>query len=407
MPLQRITNPLFEDGSLTQSKFVPNTISWTSLGALSSNNLISTNSRILSLTAQNLDVPDAVVSNYVTGPNESAGISLSANNSGTINYVMDRFRFTLDAATMIPTTFAARVVYGYTGANQSLVVPAGVNYIFAKMWGAGGGTGIPGGWSYGAEGAAGGFSQGIIPVVPGETLIIIVGRGGTTCNTSTPIFGGGGLAGTGGDQRYAGTGGGLAGIFRGSYTAANALIIAGGGGGGGSSRAWHSNVGGAGGGLQGVVGCAPFPDTNNTNYSYGGTGGTQTAGGTSINGTAGTQLQGGRGHSSAYGGGGGGGWWGGGGGSYQEDDTMSGGGGGSGFIHSSIILGGTYQGAGRMPAFFWDPDLNPATRQGGATIPGYGGVYNHNGQGAEGFTPPNGTGGIKQSGGHGKVVIYY
>jgi hypothetical protein len=60
-----------------------------------------------------------------------------------------------------------------------------------------------------------------------------------------------------------------------------------------------------------------------------------------------------------------------------------------------------------MPAFFWDPDLNPSTRQGGATIPGYGGIYNHNGQGAEGFTPPAGTSGIKQSGGHGKIVIYY
>jgi hypothetical protein len=86
---------------------------------------------------------------------------------------------------------------------------------------------------------------------------------------------------------------------------------------------------------------------------------------------------------------------------------MSGGGGGSGYIHSSVVLGGTFAGGGRMPAFFWDPDLNPSTRQGGATIPGCGGVYNHNGQGAEAFTPTNGTGGIKQSGGHGKIVIYY
>jgi len=407
MPLQRAAGPMFEDGSLTQSKFTPGTITWTSNASLSASTVIADNSRVLELTAADVTYTGAMYTNYITGPNESAGLSLSANNSGTINYVIDRFRFTLDAAVMIPMINTARVVYQYTGSDQTFVVPAGITCIFAKMWGGGGGTGIPGGWNYGAEGAGGGFSQGIIPVVPGETLTLVVGRGGTTCNTSTPIYGGGGLPGGGTDQRYAGTGGGLAGIFRGGFTAANALIIAGGGGGGGSSRAWHSNVGGAGGGVEGVVGCAPFPDAGNTTYSYGGGGGTQTAGGTSTNGTAGTQLQGGRGHSNAYGGGGGGGWWGGGGGSYAEDDTMSGGGGGSGYIHSSVVLGGTFAGAGRMPAFFWDPDLNPSTRQGGATIPGYGGVYNHTGQGAQGFTPLNGTGGIKQSGGHGKIVIYY
>lgn len=412
MPLQKIASPLFKDGSLTQTKFFPNSISWSSGESLSASNVIAENSRISQITAVNVDYPVTIPNNglntgFITGPDQSAGISLSANNSGAVNYIFDRFRFRLDSAIMIPSSYSTRAVYQYTGSNQSLVIPAGVDHIFVKMWGAGGGSGIVGGWSHGAEGGAGGFSQGIIPVVPGETLIIVVGRGGTTCNTSTPIYGGGGLAGTGGDDRYGGTGGGLTGIFRGSYTAANALIIAGGGGGGGSSRAWHSNVGGAGGGVEGTVGCAPFPDTNNTNYSLGGVGGSQTAGGTSYNGTAGTQLQGGRGANSAYGGGGGGGWWGGGGGSYQEDDTMSGGGGGSGYIHSSVILGGTYSGAGRMPGFFWDPDLNPATRQGGSNIPGYGGINNHNGQGAQGYAPPNGTSGVKQSGGHGKAVIYY
>jgi len=712
MPLQRTTGPLFQDGSLTQSKFIPDTITWTSNASLSSSTVIAENSRVLELTAANVTYSSgALYTDYITGPNESAGLSLSANNSGTINYVIDRFRFTLDAAVMIPIINTARVVYQYTGDIQTFVVPAGITCIFAKMWGGGGGTGIPGAWSYGAEGAGGGFSQGIIPVVPGETLSLVVGRGGTTCNTSTPIYGGGGLPGIVGgvDPKYAGTGGGLAGIFGASasltvdvlivaggggggmdmgggggaggvleynnvvitpnvysinvgaggagapaastngqpgahqysipatqggnssalgYTAigggtggssyylyspgatggnggsgggtsgysngtlrnggtatagqgynggrgggqyysgggggaggpgvdsparsdggpgkistilgtsyywggggggsgysigggngglggggggavltttggtgginngapggggainlvcntpggnagantgggggggshynannkggdggsgmviiryagtqqasggdnvyqttidgqvytihefttakqsvfatvGHAKMIAGGGGGGGSSRSWHSNVGGAGGGIEGVAGCAPFPDTGNTTYSYGGLGGTQTAGGTSINGTAGTQLQGGRGLTNGYGGGGGGGWWGGGGGSFAEPNTMGGGGGGSGYIHSSVVLGGTFAGAGRMPAFFWDPDLNPSTRQGGATVPGYGGVYNHDGQSAEGFTPKNGTGGIKQSGGHGKIVIYY
>ena len=236
MPLQRTTGPLFQDGSLTQSKFIPDTITWTSNASLSSSTVIAENSRVLELTAANVTYSSgALYTDYITGPNESAGLSLSANNSGTINYVIDRFRFTLDAAVMIPIINTARVVYQYTGDIQTFVVPAGITCIFAKMWGGGGGTGIPGAWSYGAEGAGGGFSQGIIPVVPGETLSLVVGRGGTTCNTSTPIYGGGGLPGIVGgvDPRYAGTGGGLAGIFGASASlTVDVLIVAGGGGGG-------------------------------------------------------------------------------------------------------------------------------------------------------------------------------
>ena len=57
------------------------------------------------------------------------------------------------------------------------------------------------------------------------------------------------------------------------------------------------------------------------------------------------------------GGAGGGGYYGGGAGSYGANGMMAGGGGGSGYVHSSVIMGGTFTGARDMPAMFWDEDL--------------------------------------------------
>ena len=80
------------------------------------------------------------------------------------------------------------------------------------------------------------------------------------------------------------------------------------------------------------------------NYSYGGGGGTATAGGSAgyssannYRGSAGSFGQGGNGYSS-YGTGGGGGWYGGGGGTYDgagSGTTYSAGGGGSGYVYTS------------------------------------------------------------------------
>lgn len=277
-----------------------------------------------------------------------------------------------------------RVTFSYTGADQSFVVPGGATRIFVKLWGAGGGAGRAGGWSYGAEGGGGGHSRGLIPVTPGETITVRVGQGGVTASSTATIFGGGGMGPVSGND-YSGSGGGGCYIFRSTAP----LLIAGGGGGGGASRGWTSNTGGAGGGSVGDNGEAPFDGQ----MAYAGFGGTQVAGGAGgTGGNAGSLYQGGR--TAQWGAGGGGGYYGGGAGGYIEDDTMAGGGGGSGFVASGVLLGGTFNGSKRTPGFYWDNDLSRA--KSALTNIAYGGPNAQNQVAA-------GT----QTGGNAFCVIYY
>lgn len=321
---------------------------------------------------------------------------VTTSNSISSRYIISNnsFNFELKDGILTPTN-KTRYVYSYTGANQSFVVPAGVNYIFVKLWGAGGGAGRAGGWNYGADGGGGGHTRGLIPVTPGQTIVVVVGRGGTTVNGTTQSYGGGGTNANNTDVSYAGHGGGYCGIFTTSISQGNALAIAGGGGGGGSSRLWFGNIGGAGGGLVGQRGSSPYDGK----FTAGGNPGTQSAGGAATsgytyNGSAGSALQGGAGAVNTYGGGGGGGYFGGGGGGYSESNTMAGGGGGSGFIASSALFSGTYTGAYRTPAFNFDPDLLTTTTD--IELPGFGGQNTQNNQSSG-----------AQSGGHAYAVIYY
>jgi hypothetical protein len=215
--------------------------------------------------------------------------------------------------------------------------------IYVYLWGAGGGGGTPGGWSFGAPGGGGGFAYGqLVDLDPGTSLILVVGGGGAV-NASTNAFGGGGRASTNlSDNRYGSGGGGYTGLFLGSVTQANSILIAGGGGGGGSSRAGTGNQGGAGGGTRGQDGVSPYDGKT----AYRGRGGTQNAAGAdassdSANTTGGqTALLGGAARTNAYGGAGGGGYWGGSAGGYSEANTMGGGAGGSGYINPAYIING-------------------------------------------------------------------
>jgi hypothetical protein len=215
--------------------------------------------------------------------------------------------------------------------------------IYVYLWGAGGGGGTPGGWSFGARGGGGGFAYGqLVDIAPGTSLILVVGGGGAV-NSTTNAFGGGGRASTNGsDNRYGSGGGGYTGLFLGSVTQANSILIAGGGGGGGSSRAGTGNQGGAGGGTRGQDGVSPY----DSKPLYRGRSGTQYSAGANassdaVNTVGGqTALLGGAPIINAYGGAGGGGYWGGSAGGYSEPNTMGGGGGGSGFINPLYIIGG-------------------------------------------------------------------
>jgi hypothetical protein len=264
----------------------------------------------------------------------------------------------IDNGGIITPTNKTRYQYGSTGANQTLVVPAGVSYIFVKMWGAGGGGGSYGGWRQGSLGGAGGFSHGIIQVVPGETITIRVGGRGLAIPANALSYPDGGRASVGtADNRYAGSGGGSSSILVPSQSN-QYVIVAGGGGGGGSMNGFELNSGGAGGGLIGE--CAAITPTGGQTNN--GKGGTQSAGGAGGTGNVaagpGGSFDGGdNGNSAPYGGGGGGGFFGGGAGGYNASNVMGGGGGGSGRIHSSVIMGATYTGQSFIPPFFDDPDL--------------------------------------------------
>lgn len=312
----------------------------------------------------------------------NAGFYINAN-TGQLELTAAGFDLGFDGVNVIPRN-KTKVTFTFSASDQSWTVPAGVTHIYAKLWGAGGGGGHFGGWSFGSWGGGGGHTRGIIPVTAGETLTIRVPRGGFAVPGTTNAPFGGGTATSGGDNQYAAGGGGYCGIFRSSTP----LLIAGAGGGGGSVTGSHATCnGGAGGGYNGLRG-----ESRDGATGFAGGGGTQSAGGTAGNGGntgggAGSSLQGGSVQGNNYGGGGGGGYYGGGSGSYGNGNTMAGGGGGSGFIATTVLLGATFCGRGAYPAGMDDIDYPPSSTSTYSSI-GFGGVQRNNG-------------------GDGYLVIYY
>lgn len=223
--------------------------------------------------------------------------------------------------------------FNYTGANQTLTVPAGVTSLSVTLNGAGGGTGA---------GGAGDRLTGLLAVTPGQVINLTVpGAGG---DGATGVGGVGGYPNGGGGASQplgigGGGGGGSADIRTGGTAVANRVAIAGGGGGASAGNM----AGGSGGGTAGTAGTSGPA-------GGGGGGGTQTAGGAggaagsggTVGGTGGTSAGGGIGGqggnvtsnlATARGGGAGGGGYfgGGGGGGHNGAGNGGGGGGGSGF----------------------------------------------------------------------------
>ena len=288
-------------------------------------------------------------------------------------------------------TGKTRVVTQYSGAGATWTVPAGVTFIFVKMWGAGGGGGSYGGWRQGSTGGAGGYSEGILSVTAGQTVSMRVGQNGFArwgANKAYPD--GGGASTAAGDNQYAGAGGGSTSIAVPNLNSGTWCMYAGGGGGGGSLNGFGRNPGGAGGGLQGEDAFTEL--TSYTPYSVVGKRGTQSAGGAAPSGSnttggAGSANQGGtHQNGNCYAGGGGGGYFGGSSGAYTGSNSMAGGGGGSGFIHSGVIRGITLTGSREYPPMKNDPDAIEYS------VSGY----------RIGFGGDEGA-----SGGYGLIVIYY
>lgn len=177
-----------------------------------------------------------------------------------------------------PTPVGTFYRFDATGAEVEWTVPAGVNYLKAYVFGA---SGAGGRYATYVASGAGGYSEGVMSVTPGEKLRIRVGTGGgfpERVADGDPINAGGlggwpgGGSGSYGDT-WGGGGGGYSGVFRDNGAP---IILAGGGGG----TAGFTHAGGPGGGESG-------------GDVAGATGGSQSAGGTSgAGGTNGAMYQG-------------------------------------------------------------------------------------------------------------------
>jgi len=408
----------------------------TSNVAFASNNAASVWQNGIYYTGSNIQTFASSSNNFLTNPFNSVlltGVQLEkgsaitpfeyrhygaetslANTNILANYQSTYVGNNAGAGFYIPRALQSlnKVVYTYTGADQTFIVPPGVTMIFAKMWGAGGAAGNIGGWSSGSPGGAGGFTVGVLAVTPGQQLTVMVGGGGVQYGTSY-AYGGGGALYNNGDNRYCGAGGGRSAI---RYQSSD-LMTAGGGGGGGSQsvqtgvNGWGCG-GGAGGGLQGQNGMCLYPISSQNTYAAG-AGGSQTMndfnfssggvllssqGGNNNSGsTSGSQYQGGTGGISGtypYSGAGGGGYYGGGGGQYGAvSAVMPGGGGGSGYV-GGCVTGQTVTGLNWTPPATNDVDYVAGIATGGP-----------------GGSSTTGAGNVAANpvyaGGNGRVVVYY
>jgi hypothetical protein len=243
--------------------------------------------------------------------------------------------------------------FSFTGATQTVTVPAGVTAVTIAAIG---GPGAPGTSDRDCATPLSGAGDpasvtGTIPVTPGQTMTVSVGGRAATagCNGATTSAGGWGAAASGGDG-YTNLSDGSSGGGGGATTVTldgQPLVIAAGGGGGGEDGAWMNvdgkNNGGHGGaaGLSYLVQGMDVPAVRN-----GGDGGDGSYAGHGGGGDVGAQASSGMGSPGAAGengsdtggpsGGGGGGW---GGGSAGGGGGFGGGGGGGGGAGFTFVNG--------------------------------------------------------------------
>ena len=295
-----------------------------------------TGSIVFSLASGSLPTGLSLLANgFITGTaaqvtqDTTSSFNVLATNSVT-GYT-DQRNFTI--------TIKAPVVanYNYTGADQTLTLPAAVNTFVVHAWGGGGGA-FPGA-PY--VGGGGGYTTGVVQTTAGNSFVVVVGQGGDSRGPNAGTgpytrYGGGGQVTPLG---WGGQGGGLSGVFANTGTVfsgvtaqpgaqARAILIAGGGGGSGDF-----GQGGEGGGLSGNN---SYANDGTTYAPYGA--GLQTPSNNGYDGApqAGGALTGGNagGGDNGGGGGGGAGYYGGGGGT-GGNGVPNAGGGGSGYVGGS------------------------------------------------------------------------
>lgn len=259
-----------------------------------------------------------------------------------------------------------QTIQAYISGQWSDVGGGAKKLVEFKLWGSGGGSGSQqrSGASYHTntfynvkEGGAGGFVTASFNIASGTSLLLSVGgggRGGLIGGNPSDAIGGynGGGGGSYATYDASGAGGGYSGVFVGSKTQANTLIIAPGGGGGGGGPGYPANANDEANGGGGINNANGVGNAGRRSYGYhvaNAGGGTTTSGGVGGDssdplgdGAAGSALQGANAvhHRNVWGagGGGGGGWYGGGSGSHDGNSWSGGGGGaGSAFVRESGI----------------------------------------------------------------------
>jgi len=192
--------------------------------------------------------------------------------------------------------------------SGNFIVPFGVTQVSAVTVGGGGASGssLNGPDNAGGGGGGGGLAYGTFSVIPGETLTVSVGAGG-----SKSLF-------VGGD----GSSGGTTIISRGAT-----ILLSGGGGGGGKYSSLGGGVGGSSGGTERDGGGSGGDGGSPTdNAGGGGGGGAAGYGGDGGDGGTGNNGEGTNGSGGAGGGGGG----------QQSSGTQNNGGGGVGIIIKGV-----------------------------------------------------------------------
>ncbi len=278
------------------------------------------------------------------------GVTVNGVSQGAIT----SYTFTnVTASQTIAATFAGRQFFNSTPGGGTWTVPPGETTVQYLVIGGGGGGG-----RYGAGGGAGGIQTGTLTVVPGASLTVTVGAGGTAGTNS-----GTGQGGSGGNSVFASitASGGGGGGSNYTTTSANRNGISGGSGGG--SVGTGSAVGAGSQGFAGGLGI-----TTATRF-YGGGGGGGGAAGAAASGT--TCGNGGVGYVSSISG---------------SSATFAGGGGGGGYTGGTAGSGGSGGGG--------------AGSVGGTA--GSAGTANSGGGGGGGGSTGNGG-----AGGSGIIIITY
>ena len=178
------------------------------------------------------NLENSIIDQFEDGTGLSATTSVTRNSSGEF----------ISATTATAGSTISFPFLPFDGTDDTYTPAGNVSYFIAHIWGAAGGAGYNyspsgGGGRSANTGGPGGYTTGKVTVTGSPTYVISMGEGGkandvqNNYSTGFGAYNGGGRGYVGTHAGTGGGGGGYSGIFLGSKTHANAVMIAGGGAG--------------------------------------------------------------------------------------------------------------------------------------------------------------------------------